>query len=219
MYSSNSTGETEGINVQSSTEINRAIKEKLQRSNRVKISGLKQQNNIAVGLDGSCEINIHGHAGDHLAAFNNGAVIILEGNCGDLAGETFLKGGLIVFGSAGEFLGANMNNGIIVIKGNAGDGVGRNMSGGTIIIDGDIEGSIGDCMIDGTIIITGSLKGKLCPGSLGGTIFIGGEVPVDNGPGKHSKPTSKEISKLSKYFEHYGINAVPNTMRKFSGGI
>jgi formylmethanofuran dehydrogenase subunit C len=218
MTTSNSTSGSDGVKVQSSNDINKAIKNKLQRSNRVKISGLKEQDNIAVGLEGNCEVNIHGNAGIHLAAFNNGAVIILEGNCGDLAGDTLLKGGLIVFGNAGDLLGANMNNGIIVIKGNAGDGVGKYMSGGTIIIDGDIHGSVGVRMSDGMIIITGSLKGRLCPGSTGGMIFIGGEIPPENNISAFQKPTPKDVSKLSKYFEHYSINAIPKTMRKFKGG-
>lgn len=215
MYSSNSSTETVETKVQSSFDINMAIKEKLQRSNRVKISGLKEQDNIAVGLGGNSEINIHGDAGDHLAAFNNGAVIVLEGKCGDLAGDTMLKGGLIVFGNAGEFLGSNMNNGIIVVKGNVGNGVGRSMSGGTIIIDGDVKGSVGEGMTNGVIIITGSLNDKLCTDAIGGTIFISGEVPEINDPFTDVKPTTKEISKLSKYFEHYGINAVPSAMRKY----
>ena len=156
MYISDSSSDTEASKVLTSHDINSAIKDKLRRSKRVKISGLNEQDNIAVGIGGESEINIHGDAGNHLAAFNNGAVIILEGNCGDLAGETMLKGGLIIYGNGGELLGASMNNGIIVVKGSVGDGLGKGMSGGTIIVDGDVEGSPGKLMMEGTIIITGS---------------------------------------------------------------
>jgi glutamate synthase domain-containing protein 3 len=209
----------EEAKVQPSRDINSAIKEKLQSSNRVKISGLKEQDNIAVGLGGNHEINIHGNAGNHLAALNNGAVIILEGSCGDLAGDTMLKGGLIIFGNAGHLLGASMNNGIIVVKGNAGQGLGKSMSGGTIIVDGDVNGDVGEDMGDGNIIITGSVKGTVLKGSSGGSIFVGGEITDLDEKIKSIKTNTKDLSRLSKYFEHYGITAVPRTMRKFQGGL
>ncbi|MBN1538750.1 MAG: hypothetical protein JW939_01290, partial [Candidatus Thermoplasmatota archaeon] len=112
---------------QTSFEINQMIRENLKRSNRVRLTGLKGQNSIAVGLEKECEINITGEAGDFLGALNSGAIIILEGKCGDLAGDTLLKGGLIIMGDCGDLTGANMQNGIIVVKGNAGDGTGTGM--------------------------------------------------------------------------------------------
>ena len=111
-----------------------------------------------------------------------------------------------------------MNNGIIVVKGNAEDGVGKKMSGGTIIIDGNVNGSVGEGMIDGTIIITGNVKGNICKDRIGGTMFIGGEISKLDNIVKSSSPSQKDISKLSKYFEHYGITAIPRSMTLFRWG-
>lgn len=204
---------------QTSSDINQIISDKLKRSKRVKITGLTGHNNIAVGLDVECEINISGQAGDLLGAFNNGAILLMEGNCGDLAGDTLLKGGIIIIGNTGRRTGASMQNGIIVVKGNSGGEAGIGMEGGTLIIDGNVEGDVAPYMIDGTIIITGSVKGSICPFSTGGTIFVGGEIGSGHDNVEKVDTTSKDISKLSKYFDHYGISAVPSTIRKYKGGV
>ncbi|MBN1389168.1 MAG: hypothetical protein JXA22_00840 [Candidatus Thermoplasmatota archaeon] len=204
---------------QTSTEINRMIQENLGRSKRVKITGLKGQNNIAVGMMMDCEIDISGEAGDLLGALNSGAIIILDGNCGDLAGDTLLKGGIIVMGRSGEMTGACMQNGIIVIKGDAGNGAGTRMGGGTLIIEGSVKGDLGSFMSDGTVIVTGDIKGGICPGATGGTVYLGGGVDRGLENVEMVPLTSKDVAKLSKYIDHYKISAQPSTMRKFKGGV
>lgn len=204
---------------QTSREINQIINEKLKRSKRVKITGLTGHNNIAVGLDLDCEINISGQVGDLMGAFNNGAILLMEGNCGDLVGDTLMKGGIIILGNCGRRAGASMLNGIIVVKGNSGAEAGFAMEGGTLMIDGSVEGDLAPFMSDGTIIVTGSVKGKICPCSTGGTIFVGGEIGSGLENVEKIKATSKDIAKLSKYFDHYGISAIPSTIRKFRAGV
>ena len=212
-------GDKGGNKKQTSHDINRIIIDKLEHSKRVKISGLNGQNSIGVGLSSDCEINISGGAGDFLGAFNKGAIIILNGDCGDLVGDTMLKGGIIILGNCGARAGAGMQNGIIVVKGNSKYQTGIMMQGGTILIDGNIDGDLAPNMSDGTIIVTGNVEGELCPGSTGGTVFVGGEIGRGLKNVEALDLTSRDVTKLSKYFDHYGISAVPSTMRKFRAGV
>ncbi|MGA1819540.1 MAG: hypothetical protein ACMUHU_00880 [Thermoplasmatota archaeon] len=204
---------------QTSSDINQIIADKLKRSKRVKITGLTGHNNIAVGLDMECEINISGQAGDLLGAFNNGAILLMDGSCGDLAGDTLLKGGIIIIGNCGRRTGASIQNGIVVVKGNCGAQAGIGMEGGTLIIDGNVDGDLAPHMADGTIIVTGNVKGGICPDSTGGTIFVGGEIGSGLENVEKVETTSKDSTKLSKYFDHYGISAVPSTIRKYRAGV
>jgi glutamate synthase domain-containing protein 3 len=210
----NNSGNEAG-NVQTTEEINIAIEDMLKRSKRVKISGLLGQNSIAIGLKDNVEVTINGKAGDYLGAFNEGGIIIVNGTCGNYAGDTMISGGILIFGDCGNNPGACMKNGIIVIKGNVSGDAGELMSGGTMIIDGNVSGGIGKEMIDGTIIVTGNVGGRIGPGIEEGTMIIGGEASNLGNGISSARPSSKEISKLTKYFEHYGIRATPLSMTTF----
>lgn len=200
---------------QTSEEIDKAISDMLKRSKRVKLSGLLGQHSIAIGLKDGVEVTINGNSGDYLGAFNEGGIIILNGNCGNLAGDTMIAGGILIFGDSGNNPGACMKNGIIVVKGNVQGNVGEKMSGGTIIIDGNVSGDVGSGMMNGTIIVTGGVVGRVGHGIGDGGIFIGGEAQNYRSDTISRKPTPKEISRLTKYFEHYGIHAAPLSMSAY----
>ncbi len=198
----------------SSNDINKAISDLLKRSNRVKISGLKGQDNVAVGLTGNVEIDIKGRSGRYLGAFNDGPVIVMQGTCGDLAADNLIKGGLIVMGDAGEMCGLSMIGGILVIKGNAGTDLANKNVNGTVIVDGNVKGDVGTGMIGGTIMITGDIHGDIGKCSTGGMIFHAGQLKGSSGSLKITEPTEKDISRLKRFFDHYGIDAIPKSFRK-----
>jgi glutamate synthase domain-containing protein 3 len=201
---------------QSSSDINRAINDLLEKSNRVKISGLKGQNNIAIGLTGNPEIDIKGDAGRYLGAFNSGPVIILQGSCGDLAGSRLINGGIIVMGSCGKKCGLGMTGGLLVVRGDCGTNIGFLNRNGTIIVDGDVKGNAGSKMSGGTIIISGDVKGVLGENSRGGNFFVRGIVNEIGDGITEMKADRREISRIGKYLDHYGISAVSTSFKKYS---
>ncbi len=200
--------------VQKARDVNDAILGLLERSRRVRITGLEGQNGLAVGLSGDVEVNAIGNVGSFLGAFNNGAVIILRGSCGDLAGDSMASGGLIIEGDSGRNCGTKMSGGVIVIKGGSGPSPGNAMTGGTIIIGGDVNGDACPMMEGGMIIIAGNVKGKIGPFNNGGTVLIAGS---STGPedGSYEVPLSdNDLSLLDKYLKHYMIDAIPKSFRK-----
>jgi len=212
-------GARTNIEKKSSREINQAIKDLLKRSTRIRISGLSGQDNIAVGLKGNVEIDINGDAGRYLGAFNDGPVIVLDGNCGDLAADNQSRGGVIVRGDSGKNCGIFMLGGILVIRGNSSTGLGKCNNGGTIIIDGDVSGDIGEDMKAGTIIVTGHLGGSIGKKATGGILYTTEEPKKNQDDSlKMSDLSQSDISKLKRYFEHYRIDASPVGFRKYSFG-
>lgn len=205
-------------NERSSREINDAINDLLQRSSRIKLSGLNGQDNIAIGLKGDSEIDINGNVGRYLGSFNSGPVIVLKGDCGDLAADNLMGGGLIIMGNCGDRCGVSMTGGIIVIKGNSGTGIANSNHNGTIIVDGMVKGDAGEGMDGGKVIITGDVKGTLGKGSTRGFFYIAGNV---NELGEELHPADmerKDFERLKKYFDHYGIDVFPKGFRKYFAG-
>ncbi len=215
---SNDPGEEESKKEQSSADINKAITDLLKRSNRVRISGLNGQDNIAVGLHGDYEIDIKGNGGRYLGAFNSGPVIILQGSCGDLAADCLIHGGLIITGSSGKKCGLGMKGGIVVVKGDCGSDLGKYNRNGTIIVNGNISGDVGERMVGGTIMVTGDIQGEIGLKAEGGSIFVVGQVGKLAKGITELKPDEKDLQKMKKYFDHYGISAVPKSFRKFITG-
>ncbi|MFW3146653.1 MAG: hypothetical protein ACMUIE_07565 [Thermoplasmatota archaeon] len=198
-------------------DINDAIENLLKKSSRIKISGLNGQDSIAVGIQRNVEITVEGNPGCFLGAFNQRAVITLHGNASDYAGDTLLGGGLIILGKAGFGVGTCMNSGIIVVKGNVLGGVGFGMYGGTIIIDGNVEGNIGGGIGSGTLIISGNLKGGFGAGHGSCEMFIGGKHDPPGTGLKEIPLSNRDVSKLTKYFQHYAIQASPGIFTKYRG--
>jgi glutamate synthase domain-containing protein 3 len=213
---SNESGEEEANQKQSAQDINKAISDLLQRSSRVRISGLNGQDNIAVGLSGDYEIDIKGDAGRYLGAFNSGPVIILQGSCGDLAADNLMNGGLIISGSCGRKCGLGMTGGILVVKGDCGTDLGRFNHNGTIIVDGDVDGNAGEGMKGGRIMITGDVKGLIGKDLQGGSIFVIGTVGNIPPQIKETKPDTKDLQKLKRYLDHYGVEATAKSFRKYT---
>lgn len=191
-------------------DINSAIRRQLQKSRVVKIGdaekgGLSGQDSVAVGLPPETEIIVVGDAGDYFGAFNNGAIITLTGTAGRFLGDSMTAGGIIVKGRVRHGVGVYMNGGVIVVKGSVEGGCGQFNSGGTIIINGKAGDGIGASMNSGTIIVTGSVGKNIGSWMVGGEIFLGGSAGSAGENVEQLTLTEKDIEKLKKYFEHYGI--------------
>jgi formylmethanofuran dehydrogenase subunit C len=94
-------------------------------------------------------IEIHGNAGDYLAAPYRGSTKGMHG------------GKITVNGNVGNEAGAHMKKGTLKIHGNTGQFVGLRMHDGTIQVQGDCDARAGACMIAGKIVIEGKLESIL----------------------------------------------------------
>lgn len=210
----NASGDGKKKKEQTTGDINKAITELGSRSNRIKLTHLSGQNSVAPGLSEKLELHASGSVGSFFGAFNNGAVLILNGKSGDYTGDTMLSGGIIILGGTGEYTGNYLQGGIMVIKGDTGGYPGYHMHDGTILIDGNVKGDAAPEMIGGTLIITGNVTGELCPNGLDGTVYVAGSIGKMESRYINRNLTEKDMDFLRKYFSHYAIDASPSVFKK-----
>lgn len=191
-------------------DINTAIRNQLKKSRIVKIGdsekgGLSGQDSIAVGLNSEAEILVTGDAGDYFGAFNDLTIITLTGTAGRFLGDSMSGGGIIVKGRVRHGVGVYMSGGIIVIKGGVEGDLGQFNRGGTIIVNGNSGDGVGANMHSGTIIITGTTGKNVGNWMVGGEIYLGHRPEGTGNNAELLEIDKKDIEKLQKYFEHYGI--------------
>ena len=196
--------------VKTTKDINAAIRRQLQKSRIVKIGdsekgGLADQDSVCVGLSGEAEIIVAGDAGDYFGAFNDGPVITISGSAGRFLGDSMYAGGIILKGRANRGAGVYMTGGVIVVKGSVDGDTGTYNRGGTIIVNGKSGDGTGAYMTAGTLIVTGKCGKNTGQYMTGGEIYLG-EPPESLGANVEPvELTAKDIDKLKKYFDHYGI--------------
>ena len=90
----------------------------------------ERKHSIAVGLDGSNEVEIDGHVGYDCAGMNKRAVVRIAGNCGVGVAENMMSGTRgSSKGSASQSAGATARGGLLVIHGDASARCGISLKG------------------------------------------------------------------------------------------
>lgn len=194
--------------LQTTKEINKALKEHLKNHNAVRLgvgdSLLAGQHSIAVGFEKG-KITVEGDAGDFFGALNNGANLILRGSGKNFLGDTMIKGDILVEGDIGTGAGTAMVSGTIMIKGDADGKVGQLNKGGMIIITGNPGDNLGSYMIGGEIIATGDVGKKTADWIQGGSIFVAGEIEGLGNNAKIIEIGKEEESRIKRLLKNFGI--------------
>ncbi|MDR2750304.1 MAG: glutamate synthase [Clostridiales bacterium] len=147
----------------------------------VTLSSCFGQRYIAAGL-GAKTITITGTPGNALAAYMDGAHVIVHGNVQDAVGDTMNDGRVIVHGNAGDALGYGMRGGAIFVKGRSGYRTGIHMKEyqekKPVIIVGEKVGSfLGEYMAGGLVAVLGiGMEGEPPVGRFTGTGMHGGKA-------------------------------------------
>jgi formylmethanofuran dehydrogenase subunit C len=115
-----------------------------------------------------------------IASRLDGGHVIVDGPCGDRAGEAMRGGRLTIHGSAGDRLGAaapgaraGMTGGEIVVTGDAGEEAGAGMRRGLVAIGGRAAAGAGLRMLAGTVIALGGLGPEAGMGNRRGSLVSG----------------------------------------------
>jgi glutamate synthase domain-containing protein 1/glutamate synthase domain-containing protein 3 len=154
------------------------------------------QRYMGVDLPQGVRLTIQGTPGNCLANFNDGAHIVVYGNCADDVADTMHRGSVVIHGSARDVLGQALQGGhiyvrgdignrgailmreyedrrpIILVGGRAGNYLGEYMAGGSVAVLGLAELEAGvDAQVVGDFVATGML---------GGRIYVRGKVSPGN---------------------------------------
>lgn len=143
---------------------------------------------IGAALKEPVSIEINGIPGNDLAAFMDGASIVVNCNAQDGTGNTMNAGRIVVRGDAGDILGHSMRGGSIFVEGLVGYRCGIHCKAFgeklPVMVVGTTAGDyLGEYMAGGVIVVLnrddeeGSPVGRFCgTGMHGGLMFIRGEV-------------------------------------------
>lgn len=155
---------------------------------KFKLIGVNGQRYIGTGINTAVKIDIYGIPGSDLAAFMDGAQIIVHNNGQDAIGNTMNEGEVVVHGHAGDVAGFSMRGGRIFIKGDVGYRVGIHMKSfreksPLLVVGGVAHDFLGEYMAGGVLIVLGLNSAKkripsryIGTGMHGGLIYLRGEI-------------------------------------------
>lgn len=155
----------------------------------IELDNVNGQYFIGDGINRPVTITINGVPGNDLAAFMNGATIIVRENAQDNIGNTMNAGKVIVHGHAGDVLGYGMRGGRIHIAKDVGYRVGIHMKSyqdnkPVLIAGGNAGDFFGEYMAGGVLILLGMFTDNPTQpkhGYLFGTGMHGGVIYVRGG--------------------------------------
>ena len=134
------------------------------------------EHNIAVGVDGSARIDIHGHVGYFLGGMNKQAHITVYGNAGRSLAENIMSGVVRVKGDASESVGASGHGGLVVVEGNASSRCGISLKGANLVVGGSAGHMSAFMAQAGRIVICGDTGPGLGDSLYEAVIYVGGKV-------------------------------------------
>src|SRR5512138_141249 len=126
----------------------------------IQLDNVNGQYFIGDGINRPVTITINGVPGNDLAAFMNGAMIIVNDNAQDNIGNTMNAGKVVVHGHAGDVLGYGMRGGKLHILKDVGYRVGIHMKSfrefrPVLIAGGKAGDFFGEYMAGGVLILLG----------------------------------------------------------------
>lgn len=171
-------------------DLNQKIREAVANgAHDIRLENVNGQYFIGDGINKPVTITINGVPGNDLAAFMNGATIVVTENAQDNIGNTMNAGKVIVHGHAGDVLGYGMRGGRIHIRKDVGYRVGIHMKSyqdnrPVLIAGGNAGDFFGEYMAGGVLILLGMFSDSPANskhGFLFGTGMHGGVIYVRGG--------------------------------------
>ncbi|MBC7288794.1 MAG: hypothetical protein H5T86_12315 [Armatimonadetes bacterium] len=173
------------------SELNALIRSAIHRgAEHIKLFNVNGQRYIGAGLRAPVLIEVFGVPGNDLAAFNDGAELIVHANAQDGVANTMNAGRVVVHGDAGDVTGYAMRGGKVFIRGDAGYRVGIHMKENAtqkpvLVIGGTAADFLGEYQAGGTLIVLGltdtARRGRVAgdytgTGMHGGVMYLRGKV-------------------------------------------
>jgi glutamate synthase domain-containing protein 3 len=167
---------------------------------KIVLKNVNGQRFILDGVNQEIELEIHGTAGDDLAAFMNGPKITVHGNVQDGVGNTMNRGLVVIHGDARDIVGHSMRGGKIFVKGDVGYRVGIHMKQyegnyPVVVAGGTAMDFLGEYMAGGVVLIL-NMNSEPFTGDWVGTGIHGGVIYVRGGIDESSLGIGAKITGL-----------------------
>ena len=195
--------------------VNEEIRKAVESGDSVSIKNAEGLHGLAAGLKKGTII-VNGHAGDYVAALNDGATVLVNGSAGKFVADNMTAGRVIIIGDAGYGAGEYCYGGTLVIKGNTGDFLGAVNKGATIVVTGNAGDDIGTYMVGGDIIIIGDCGKNLGNYFLRGNIYVSGKWSSLGHNTREEQMKGEDVKKLARPLKENDVNVDPNCFRKIA---
>lgn len=168
-------------------KVRAAVREGAQHIELVNVNGHRY---IAAGIQASVRIDVYGVPGNDLAAFMDGADVVVHNNAQDGVGNTMNAGRVVVHGDAGDVIGYGMRGGKVFVRGDVGYRVGIHMKEDPtqrplLVVGGTAADFLSEYQAGGVVIVLGltdsarrgTVVGDYCgTGMHGGVLYLRGAV-------------------------------------------
>jgi hypothetical protein len=156
------------------------IASKLEPGVRLNIDDIHGQTAVAAGIEVRAGLLLEGDAGDFLAAYNAGAIVVLKrGKAGAYLGYAMTAGEVGVVGNVGEAAAAYAAGGRVLVYGDAGPRAGWRLAGASLVVKGDAGEGAAAGMVGGEVALLGAARGLVGEGMVGGTLFVRRDASLD----------------------------------------
>ena len=201
-------------------DLNQKVREAVAAgASEIVLDNVNGQYFIGDGINKPVKIIINGVPGNDLAAFMNGATVVVNDNGQDNIGNTMNAGKVIVHGHAGDVLGYGMRGGRVHIRKDVGYRVGIHMKSynenkPVLIAGGKAGDFFGEYMAGGVLVLLGMFTDdpekpkhgfRFGTGMHGGTIFVRGGVDESKLSGEVGvfELTDGDRAELERYLKDY----------------
>ncbi|WP_119462395.1 protein glxC [Rhodospirillaceae bacterium SYSU D60014] len=180
-----------------------------------RITNLKGEHALAVGLTVPIEVEIDGHVGYYCAGMNKEAKVVITGHCGVGVAENIMSGEVRVKGNASQAAAASGHGGLVVIEGDASARCGISMKGVDIVVGGSVGHMSAFMGQSGSLVVCGDAGQSLGDSIYEARLYVQGSVESLGSDCIEKEMTPHHLAKLERLLSRAGIEADPRRFRRY----
>ena len=190
-------------------EINRAIKEGLNKDGESIVENPNSRHNLGVGLDQPGRVVFEGSVGYYCGGMLKQCTIEINGNAGWSVASDMQSGTVIVRGNSSACAGAAMRGGTLIVHGNSGPRTGISQKAGTILIGKNVDYMSGFVMQRGLMVVCGDTGDAFADSIYEGKLFVLGAVEDLGNDAIITESSDNDKLKISDLLSKYKIDQIP----------
>jgi glutamate synthase domain-containing protein 3 len=209
----------DALSVDLAVETVRSLNQRLHEAStpqQLRVLNPSGKHSIAVGLDGTHEVEIDGHVGYYCAGMNKEATIRIAGNCGVGVAENMMSGTVIVNGSASQSAAATARGGLLVIHGDASARCGISLKGASVVVRGSVGHMTGFMAQRGSVVVCGDAGEALGDSLYEARLYVRGSVAGLGADCVEKELRDEHLAQLGELLARAEIDGIdPSEFRRY----
>jgi glutamate synthase domain-containing protein 3 len=206
--------ETVDLAVTPLRELNRRLHEH-DPPRRWRVAHPNGAHSVAVGIDGTLEVDVDGHVGYYCAGMNKRATVRVHGNAGVGLAENIMSGTVVVDGYAGQSCAASGRGGLVVVRGDASARCGISMKGVEIVVEGSVGHMSAFMAQKGTLVVCGEAGESLGDSIYEARLYVRGKVASLGSDCIEKELRAEHVAELEALLGRAGVDAGAGGFRRY----